>query len=102
MMHERGTAMMFLAGVVAGGVAALLLAPDKGTETRRRIRGGARELRDEVETKAHDLKEAAQSRIEQVADAARSKVGELRGTANETAQAFRGETGSRTAGEQGR
>jgi len=78
---------MFLAGAVAGGMAALLLAPDKGTVTRRRIRGGARELRDEVEAKAHDLKEAAQSRVEQVADAARSKVGELRGAANESGQA---------------
>lgn len=99
MIYGRGTALTFLAGLVAGGVAALLLAPDKGTVTRRRIRGGARELRDEVETKAHDLKEAAQSRIEQVADAARSKMGDLRGAANDVGQTYRHES---TAGEPNR
>lgn len=97
MIYGRGTALTFLAGVVAGGVTALLLAPDKGTETRRKIRGGAREFKDEVETKAHDLKQAAQSRIDQVADAARSQAGAVRGAVAEGAQAYRREVGSNDA-----
>ena len=42
--------MCFFAGVVAGAVAALFFAPDSGANTRARIRQGASDILDDVET----------------------------------------------------
>ncbi len=44
--------LAFLAGAAAGAIAGILLAPDKGTETRRKITD-----------KAKDLKESATDKI---------------------------------------
>ncbi len=44
MSRSSDTAMAFLLGAVTGGVIALLLAPEKGEVTRRKIRQGAGDL----------------------------------------------------------
>ena len=41
MARKRYTALAFLIGAAAGGITALLLAPEKGKITRRRLREGA-------------------------------------------------------------
>jgi gas vesicle protein len=38
MSRSSDVVLAFLAGAVAGGVVALLLAPEKGSETRRKLR----------------------------------------------------------------
>lgn len=44
-MNTKGSATMaFVVGAVAGGVTALLLAPQSGEQLRRRIKNGAGEL----------------------------------------------------------
>lgn len=46
--------LAFLAGAAAGAIAGVLLAPDKGTETRKKISGKAKELGEAITGKAHD------------------------------------------------
>jgi len=48
------TGLAFLAGAVAGIITGILLAPDKGSETRRKISGKATAFGDLVKGKAND------------------------------------------------
>lgn len=89
--HGRETALAFLLGVVAGGVTALLLAPDRGSETRRKLRVGARGLKDTAATKARHLKDAAQTGVEHVAESTRTHLGAVRGAVAEGREAYRRE-----------
>ncbi|PWJ42336.1 YtxH domain-containing protein [Sediminitomix flava] len=56
--------LLFLSGVVAGAVAGLLLAPDKGTDTQRKISDSARKMQDDLEKQV----EVGKSKIEKFAD----------------------------------
>ena len=87
----RGSvAVAFLIGAVAGGVAALLLAPQSGAQTRGRIRRGARDMRERGGNLAQDLHDRAEN---------------IRGTVSEARTAYRDEMEKRrtplhnTAGE---
>jgi gas vesicle protein len=54
--HPKGTASVaFVIGAIAGGVAALLLAPQTGKELRTKIRNGAGEAKDRVRTKSETV-----------------------------------------------
>jgi gas vesicle protein len=55
----------FLVGAVAGGVAALLLAPQSGEETRTMIRDKSIELRDKGQVSAQDAMRRAQEAAEE-------------------------------------
>jgi gas vesicle protein len=58
--NSRGpVAIAFLIGAVAGGIAALLLAPQTGAQMRGRIKSGARDLRDRGTRLAHEAGERA-------------------------------------------
>ncbi len=70
----KGEFWAFFAGVIAGGVAALLLAPAKGEETRRKIASTAGELCDKGGQIYHQGVEKAGDLIE----AGKGKAGELK------------------------
>lgn len=54
--NTRGsTAVAFLLGAVAGGITALLLAPQSGADTRRRLKRGAHDLRETGGRMAHEM-----------------------------------------------
>ncbi len=54
--HPRGSASIaFVIGAIAGGVAALLLAPQTGSELRQRIRTGAGDVKDRVRGKSESV-----------------------------------------------
>lgn len=56
----RGSvAVAFLIGAVAGGIAALLFAPQTGAEMRGRIKRGARDMRERGGNLAHDMQDRA-------------------------------------------
>jgi len=46
--------LAFLAGAAAGALAGILLAPDKGTETRKKIADKAKDLKETVTEKMKD------------------------------------------------
>ncbi len=46
--------LVFLAGAAAGAIAGILFAPDKGSETRKKMSDKAREFSDIVKEKANE------------------------------------------------
>lgn len=90
MSHDsRDTALAFLLGVVAGGVTALLLAPDRGSETRRKLREGARDLYERGGERINEAKGSLGERAHGLADSARSRVDHLTHVAKSQASAVR-------------
>jgi len=73
-MSKTGMFVAFALGAAAGGTAALLMAPDKGSETRNRIKEGTEHLvegtKESVETKAHRVSSAARAQTNAVKEAA--------------------------------
>lgn len=59
----------FLVGAVAGGVAALLMAPASGEETRRKIKDGMRRAKDRAAEELDQAKEYAASHKEALKEA---------------------------------
>jgi gas vesicle protein len=74
-MTTKGSATAaFVIGALAGGVAALLLAPQTGAQLRRRLKNGAGEL----QHKGEKLKQSARDRADSVAGAVKSAVTEAK------------------------
>jgi len=57
MNNNAKIGLALLAGAAAGVIAGLLLAPDKGSETRKKIAGKAKEFGDRVKGKANEFGE---------------------------------------------
>jgi gas vesicle protein len=79
--RTSGSFGSFLIGIVVGAGVALLLAPDSGLETRRRLRRGARKVkraaREKAEALADDVTdryEHARRTVEDKLEAARSAI----------------------------
>ncbi len=77
-----------LLGVAAGAVIGLLFAPDKGSETRKKIKGSAEDIIDQLSAKIDEGKEAlsglkdkAMSKAEDLKNKAQAKADELKGEA---------------------
>lgn len=51
------------AGLLVGGILGVLFAPDKGTETRRKIADQGKKLADKVKNRFHKEKEDLLSRV---------------------------------------
>jgi gas vesicle protein len=52
--NSMKTLLAFIGGVAAGAVAGILLAPDKGSETRKKIVSRAKDLTDDLTDAAKD------------------------------------------------
>jgi gas vesicle protein len=65
-MSAKSTLLTFLAGAAAGAVAGILLAPDSGVNTRRRLSQAALDLRTQMAdefSRLNELKDKAYSQI---------------------------------------
>lgn len=104
MSKSSDTALAFLLGAVTGGVIALLLAPEKGTVTRRKLRDGTIEIYGKGKTRAKDLGGDVSHRAEEatgwvrekaaeVADTARQQVDAVKNAVSEGKEAYRRELG---------
>ncbi len=102
MSKSTDTALAFLLGAVAGGVIALLLAPDKGEVTRRKIRQGAgdiygkgKDFADETgqrtKEKALEAGEWVKEKASDAATSARTQVEAVKSAVAEGKQAYRRE-----------
>jgi gas vesicle protein len=102
MSKSADTAVAFLLGAVAGGIIALLLAPEKGEVTRRKIRKGAvdiygrgKEFADETgqRTKetAMEAGEWVKEKALDAASSARSQVEAVKSAVAEGKEAYRRE-----------
>jgi gas vesicle protein len=80
---RRGsTAVAFMLGALAGGITALLFAPQTGSQMRGRLRQGANDMRRRGERLAHETGERA---------------GTVKGAVTEARAAYRGELEKRRA-----
>jgi gas vesicle protein len=102
MGRNSDTALAFLLGAVTGGIVALLLAPEKGEVTRRKIRDGASDLYGkgrgwtegkgkEIRQKAGDTSEWVKEKAGDAADAARHQVDAVKSAVAEGKEAYRRE-----------
>lgn len=101
MNHRTNESLLaFLLGAVTGVVAGILLAPDKGSETRRKIReraGHLHERGEEALGQARDvfassgLGDAARGKAHDLAEAARHQAGAMKAALNEGRETYRRE-----------
>jgi len=105
---ERNVALNFLAGMgvgaLLGAVAALLLAPKSGKETRDDIKSAAEDLKEKADKVIHDLSESSEelvkrskeilestkSKVQQAIDTGKQAVARRREPAGEEAEALDG------------
>ncbi len=95
MARKRYTALAFLIGAAAGGITALLLAPEKGKITRRRLREGGGKIvdkgKDALGRTAKAIGEGAQEQGHALSAAAGQQMGAVRGAVAEAKDAYRRE-----------
>jgi len=87
---RSSAAVAFLIGAVAGGITALLLAPQTGAHTRRRLRRGAESLYRRGEGLAQDLEGTVAEKTDAI-------TGAIRGAVSETKHTYRDELDKRRA-----
>ena len=89
--HCRCATGGFLAGIVTGALVgagiALLYAPQSGTETRKKLKRKA----GEIKTKALEIKEEALTKIEEVGNTALEKAEDVKKRAKKAAAEFKKE-----------
>jgi len=61
-------------GAITGAALGILFAPDKGTETRKKLFKGAQDLADDVKEKVEDFAKQAKSKMENQYSKATDKV----------------------------
>lgn len=81
----------FAVGALVGGVAALLLAPEKGEVTRRRLKEGARGLIERGGTLAGEIRGATEGAVKTATGTVRRQAEAVRGAVVEGTKAYREE-----------
>lgn len=100
--------MTFLIGALVGGAAAVLMAPDRGENTRKRLKEGARHIykageeavldaRDTVRDKAETITEATRERAHEAAETAGDQVDAMRTAVRRGKEAFQEELDKKSA-----
>jgi gas vesicle protein len=82
--RNHSASMAFVIGAIAGGVAALLLAPESGKQLRTRIR-----------SRATDVKDHARETVGHLREKAESVTSTVKGAASEARHAYRDEADKR-------
>lgn len=97
--NTGNTTMAFLLGAAAGGLAALLLAPRSGEETRKRLKDSAEEIYEQGEEKvksassqvrerASDVGESVKEHVDDATSATRSRVDAVKEAADEAKHTY--------------
>lgn len=65
-MDSKKILLAFLGGIAVGAIAGILLAPDKGSNTRKAFQGVAEDLSEAMESGLHDAMDKVKSRYADV------------------------------------
>ena len=80
-MNTKGSATVaFMVGAVAGGVAALLWAPQSGEQLRRRIKASADDLHAKLHAKGERLKKSTREKTGAITGTVKGAIAEARHT----------------------
>lgn len=90
--RKGSVAFAFLVGAMAGGVAALLFAPQSGAQMRRRLKRGADNLREEGAHLAREVEEKAET----ISGAIKGAASEARNTYRDELERQRRASGAET------
>ncbi len=92
-MSNKNTLLGFVAGAALGALAGILLAPDKGSETRKKITDKTGDLADTVKSSFSDLVDhvknlynKAEDSADEAGQAAKAKVNKVKNEATTAAQ----------------
>ncbi len=89
MSKTTDTALSFLVGAVAGGIAGILLAPDKGTKTRNKIKRKSVRLKEQGIKKAQQATALIQEETENRIDQAKEVANQIQDVANHQVSAIK-------------
>ena len=102
MMNDNGKLLgTLLLGVAAGAAIGVLFAPERGSETRRKLAGNAEDLVDQLSTKINegkralvDMKDRAMGKAEELKDTAKREMNDLSNAATSGNYGRKGMTNS--------
>jgi gas vesicle protein len=77
-----------LLGATVGAVLGILLAPDKGSETRKKIIDGAKDFTEDIKKKAKEAADKLKSKASEASDFAEAKVDEYKNKAKNKADQY--------------
>jgi gas vesicle protein len=89
MSKSSDTALAFLLGAVTGGVIALLLAPEKGEVTRKKIRDGAGDIYGRGKSLAGEAGQRTKERALETGEWVKEKAADVAGTARAQVEAVK-------------
>lgn len=68
-MNKRGKILVAVAaGIAAGAVLGILFAPDKGSETRNKLKKKGKKIADEVKEKINGFKEELEKKVKEAGE----------------------------------
>ena len=88
MSNTSDTLLAFLVGATVGGIAALLLAPEKGEVTRKKIQKGFGELQKKGEDTYDEIEKSLEGKAKELAKLARSQGDAVKEAFNEGKSAY--------------
>ena len=88
MSSTSDTLLAFLLGAAAGAATGLLLAPNTGTTTRKRIKKSIAELQERGEGVYEEAEKAIEEKAQEIVDLAKSQADAVRGAINEGKAAY--------------
>lgn len=88
MSNTSDTLLAFLVGAAVGGIAALLLAPEKGEVTRKKIQKGFGELQKKGEEAYEEIEKSLEDKAKELAKLAKSQGDAVKEAFNEGKSAY--------------
>jgi gas vesicle protein len=88
MSSTSDTLLAFLLGAAVGGAAGLLLAPNTGPTTRKKLKKGIAELQNRGEGMYEEAEKAIEDKAQEIASLAKSQVEAVKGAVNEGKSAY--------------
>jgi len=79
MSNTSDTLLAFLVGATVGGIAALLLAPEKGEVTRQKIKKSFNELQERGEVAYEELEKSIEGKAKELAQLAKAQGEAVKG-----------------------